>query len=153
MIIKTKQKIARWCGCPASQSHNIYDAKGIRAPDWCKWMSLRWKSAEFLWTESFLVFASFQATRKRVIQMFHRVCCFSGLCFVLFLFLNVCNTVTLLFGDVERRVLYYFCTFVYKSVKKSLNSNPPCAHAFLLPPQHSGPLNTTTSLSLTLHRI
>lgn len=82
--------------------------------------------------------------------MFHHVWLFF---FVLFVFFYFWTFVTLWWWrDVMWRwVLYYFCTFVYKPVKKSLNSNPMCMHRFLpLSPRKSlgnTPL-TTTSPSL-----
>lgn len=140
-------KIARLCGCLAYQGHNIYDVRS-QPPEWCTWV--RWfffsffffkKKCWLLWTKLCFWFCFISSKWKQ--QIFHEWCRCSIMfdsfgfiffvCLFLFVFFYFWTFVTLWWWrDVMWRwVLYYFCTFVYKPVKKSLNSNFLCMHTFL----------------------
>lgn len=92
--------------------------------------------------------ASFQARGTRWFSwvMFHQVCLF----FILFYFFFG-MFVTLWWWRDVRWVLYYFCTFVYKPVKKSLNSRLCVWICFFDPPPQLGPNPDPHSLSFVIH--
>lgn len=82
-----------------------------------------------LWTKFvFLVLLHF---KQEGTSDFHEWCrCSIKFCSYSFILL-FWTFVTLWWWRDVRWVLYYFCTFVYKPVKKSLNSNSLCMHTFL----------------------
>lgn len=138
-IIVTWLKIARLCGCLAYQGHNIYDVRS-QPPNWCTWV--RWffrkrKKCWLLWTKLCFRPCFISSKRKQLMFVFFEWCrcsiMFDFIFGFLFVFFGFWTFVTLWWWrDVMWRwVLYYFCTFVYKPVKKSLNSSSLCMHTFL----------------------
>lgn len=135
-IIVTWLKIARLCGCLAYQGHNIYDVRS-QSPLVCMsemifFFKEKKKSDDFFGPSCVSWSRFISSERKRLIffswmmQMFHHVW-FSLYSFIFWAFVTLWW-----WRDVMWRwVLYYFCTFVYKPVKKSLNSNNLCLHTFL----------------------